>query len=82
FYRIVQDSQDYRWRSVTPLHTYYGDIDEVVPSYIATLPVQYQEIMGGATVTAIDAGNLANHRGTFVYGVADQKKWFDQLIAK
>jgi len=82
FYRIVQDSQDYRWRSATPLHTYYGDIDEVVPSYIATLPVQYQEIMGGATVTAIDAGNLANHRGTFVYGVADQKKWFDQLIAK
>ena len=77
---ILQDSQAYRWRSTTPLHTYYGAADEVVPIYIATMPVAYQQIMGGATVTAVAAGSQANHRGTFVYAVADQKKWFDQLL--
>ena len=40
------------------------------------------ERLRGSHFVAVDAGNLANHRGTFVYGIADQKKWFDQLIAK
>ncbi len=80
--QILQQSQAYRWRSVTPLHTYYGDIDEVVPEYIATLPAGYQQIMGGAKVTSVASGSKANHRGNFVYAVAHQKKWFDEYLEK
>lgn len=82
YMKLVQNNQAYRWRSVTPLQTYFGDIDEVVPEYIASLPVNYQKIMGGATATAIPAGAKADHRGTFMYAVAHQKKWFDELLEK
>jgi pimeloyl-ACP methyl ester carboxylesterase len=80
YWSILQDNQAYRWRSKTPLHTYFGDDDEVVPPYIATLPVDYQKLMGGAETTGVEVAK-ADHRGTFVYAVADQKKWFDQLLS-
>jgi len=79
FWQMVQDGQAYRWRSITPLRTYYGQADEVTSPYIATLPEGFQKATGGAAATGIDAGAKANHRGTFVYAVADQKKWFDAL---
>ena len=82
YYRLVQDNHAYRWRASTPVHTYYGDIDEVVPPYIATLPVGYQKIMGGAPVTAVASGSEADHRGNFVFAVADQKKWFDEVLGR
>jgi len=82
FWQIVQENQSYRWRSNTPVNTYYGDVDEVIPEYIAKLPVDYQSIMGGAKTTAIAAGAQANHRGTFLYAVEEQKKWFDQLLSQ
>ncbi|PRC94449.1 alpha/beta hydrolase family protein [Solimicrobium silvestre] len=81
YWALLQDSQAFRWRSITPLHTYYGDEDEVVPAYIATLPVSYQKFVGGASAVGIEV-KKANHRGTFVYAVANQKKWFDQLLTK
>ena len=56
-------------------------MDEVTPAFIATLPVGYQKIMGGAETTGVLAPK-ANHRGTFIYAVAAQKKWFDELLAK
>ncbi len=77
---LLQESHAYRWRSVTPARVYHGGIDEVTPVFIGTLPVGYQGIMGGATVTAVDAGPDADHRGTFLYGMKDQKEWFDQLL--
>lgn len=80
YWQILQDNQAYRWRSVTPLRTYYGGADEVTSSYIASLPVGFQKATGGAEATSVDAGAKANHRGTFVYAVADQKKWFDALL--
>jgi len=79
YWRLVQDNHSYRWRSEVPLRTYWGGSDEVIPPYIAQLPVGYQQLMGGAEVTAVASGDKANHRGNFVYAVADQKKWFDQL---
>ncbi len=79
YWSILQESQAYRWRSKTSLRSYYGDADEVVPPYIATLPVGYQKIMGGAETTAVEVTGKATHRGTFVYAVADEKKWFDQM---
>lgn len=82
YWSILQESQAYRWRSKTPLRTYYGDADEVTPAFIATLPVGYQNVMGGAETTDVEVSGQANHRGTFVYAVADQKKWFDHLLSQ
>lgn len=80
FWQMVQDNNSYRWRSQTPLNLYYGDSDEAVPEYIATLPVGYQQIMGGAQTISTPAGKLADHRGTFKFSVEHQKGWFDGMV--
>ena len=80
FFQKLQENQGYQWRFRTPSRYYYGKIDEVVPPYIATLPVAYQEAVGGATATAVYAGDVADHRGTFIFGMLDQKQWFDGLM--
>lgn len=80
YWQIVQDNHAYRFRSSTPQFTYWGGSDEVTPPYIAQMPVAYQQIMGGAPVTAVATGDKANHRGNFVSAVADQKKRFDALL--
>ena len=82
YWQICQDNQVYRWRSKTPLRSYYGDVDEVIPPFIAELPVGYQKVMGGAETVGVAVTNKANHRGTFVYAVADEKTWFDSLQDK
>jgi len=79
FFKKLQDNQAYRWRYSTPSRYYFGKMDEVVPPYVATLPVEYARTLGGATAEAVCAGDDANHRGTFLYGVLDQKAWFDSL---
>jgi len=79
FYRRLQDNQAYRWRYRTPSRYYYGKIDEVMPPYVATLPVDYTKAVGGAPAEAVYAGDSADHRGTFLFGVLDQKDWFDSL---
>ena len=80
YWRVLQDSQGYRWKSVTRLRTYYGGRDEVTPEYIGKLPAATQALVGGAATQAIDAGADADHRGVFVFGVLDQKRWFDALL--
>ena len=82
FYRRLQDNQAYRWRSRTPSRYYYGKVDEVIPPYVATLPVDYARTVGAAPAEAVYAGDSADHRGTFLFGVRDQKDWFDSLVAK
>jgi hypothetical protein len=82
YWQIIQDNNSYRWRSHTSLNLYYGDADEAVPEYIGTLPVGYQELIGGGHTTAIPAGKLADHRGTFKFAVDHQKKWFDGMLQK
>lgn len=79
FFRQLQANEAYCWRAKTPARLYYGQIDEVIAPHIATLPMKYQETMGGASMNAVFAGEGANHRGTFLYGILDQKKWFDEL---
>ena len=80
YWQLVQENQVFFWRSKTPLHTYYGEVDEACPAYIAQLPVGYQASMNGAATKAVSAGPKADHRGTFLFAVADQKAWFDQLL--
>lgn len=82
FYRQLQQNEAYCWRAKTPARLYYGQIDEVIAPPIATLPVKYQETMGGAPMQAVFAGEKANHRGTFLYGIRDQKNWFDAMRTK
>ena len=82
FYRRLQENQAYRWRYRTPSRYYYGKIDEVMPPYVATLPVDYAKAVGAAPAEARYAGDRADHRGTFLFGVLDQKDWFDSLSAQ
>lgn len=82
FYRLLQGNEAYRWRSRTPSRYYYGKIDEVMPPYVATLPVDYARTTGAAPAEAVYAGDEADHRGAFLFGINDQKVWFDSLLAK
>jgi len=82
FYRQLFENQGYQWRYKTPSRLYYGKADEVVPVYVATLPVAYQQTVGGVPATAVYAGDIADHRGTFIFGMLDQKQWFDSLMGK
>jgi len=80
YWRVLQDNQAYRWKSVTPLRSYIGSKDEVTPLWIGRLPEATQTLLGGAKAVAIDAGPDADHRAVFVFGVLDQKPWFDSLL--
>jgi pimeloyl-ACP methyl ester carboxylesterase len=81
YWQIVQQNQAYRWRGKTPLHCYFGAVDEVVPSTIGELPIGYQKVMGGAKASGIEViGPKANHHGAFVDAVAEEKKWFDSYL--
>lgn len=79
FFRQLQMNSSYRWRARTPTRYYYGQIDEVVTPYMVKLPVEYEQTLGGAPAQAVFAGEKADHRGTFLFSVNDQKKWFDEL---
>lgn len=80
FYRRLRENQAYQWRFLTPTRYYYGKIDEAIRPYVGTLPVDYQKTIGGAPSQAVYAGDVADHRGTFLFGVLDQKDWFDSLL--
>lgn len=81
YWEKVQQNQAYRWRSTTPVHCYYGKVDEVVPTFIAQLPIGYQKVMNGSETTAVEVtGVKANHHGAFVKAVAEEKKWFDSFL--
>ena len=82
YWEILRANEGYLWRSKTPLRSYYGEADEVTPVSIATLPATFQKIMGGAETTGVNAGEKADHRGTFLYSLAEEKKWFDQFLGK
>ena len=77
FFSKLRENQAFMWRSVTPCRYYYGKVDEVMPPYVATLAVGYTEAVGGAKAEAVYAGDVADHRGAFLYGVKDQKEFFD-----
>ncbi len=82
YWQILQADPGHRWRLRTPLRTYYGAADRACPPAIAQLPATYQPILGGAAVTAVPAGADADHRGAFLFAVAHQKTWFDELRAR
>ena len=77
FFRTLRENQAFMWRSATPCRYYYGKVDEVMPPYVSTLAAGYTEAAGGAKAEAVYAGDMADHRGSFLYGVKDQKEFFD-----
>jgi hypothetical protein len=82
YWKVLDQSQAYRWRSHTPMYNYYGGSDEVVPVFIAKLPETFQKVLGGGPTTAVYAGDKADHRATFLYSVLHEKKWFDGFLKK
>lgn len=82
YWQTLDSEQAYRWRSEVPLRVYYGGKDEVTPTAIGFLPQETQKLLGGTPAFAIDAGDNADHRGVFIYGVLDQKKWFDSFLVE
>ncbi len=82
FYQQLMENQAYQWRYATPTRYYYGAADECIAPYIAQLAVGFQETVGGASATAVFAGENADHRGAFVFGLRDQKAWFDEWLKK
>lgn len=71
-------NQGYRWFSFTPLHMYYGLVDEVVTVPVGLLPKYYDQALGNTNITAFPVVG-GNHRGTFLQAVANQKIWFDSF---
>ena len=82
FWELMEKSQVYRWRCKTPLTMYYGEKDEVVPIYVATLPQEFHKLIGRTTTSAKSAGAKADHRATFTHSVIYLKPWFDGFLKR
>lgn len=82
FWKTLENSQAYRWHCKTPLINYYGEADEVVPVFIATLPASFQTLLGSKATKSQSAGLKADHRATHVYAVINGKLWFDSFLKK
>lgn len=80
-FRQMQANRVYNWRFQTRTFYYYGDIDEVVTPYMVRLPVEYQKTLGGVPPVAVAAGEKADHRGTFLFSLADLQKRFDAMLS-
>jgi len=80
--KLVSEMHPYRWVVKTPVHMYYGDIDECLTTGLARLPMDYQKALGNNKVEAFSAGADANHRITYARAVPEFKKWFDNIQSK
>jgi dienelactone hydrolase len=79
FWKLLSDSEAYRWFSHTPLMAFYGMRDEAVPDYIASLAIHYMTTIGKANAQAINAGEQADHRNTYIKSLIDGKEWIERL---
>lgn len=82
FWSTLDGMDAYKWRCQTPLINYYGEIDEVVPVYIAKLAEYYHNLVGFGKTTAVSAGAKADHRATYIYSVIHAKPFFDSYLNK
>lgn len=82
FCNALNAAEGYRWKSTTPLRSYYGGKDEAIPVHLAKLAIEYQESLGKKNGELIDAGQDADHRAAYAYAVYHVKPWFDSFIKK
>ena len=80
--QAMNAAESYRWRSSTPLRSYYGEKDEAIPVELARLAIEYQQAMGKKDAEAILADPNADHRATFATALYQVKPWFDGMIKK
>lgn len=80
FVQMLDESASYRWLSRTPLRSYYGGRDEAVPDFVAALAVAYQSVLGKRNGEAVNAGDQADHRVTYVHALIDAKPWIDERM--
>lgn len=80
FFQALNASEGYRWKSITPLRSYFGGKDEVVSAHLAKLVIDYQESLGKKNGELIDAGQKADHRSTFAFTAYHVKPWFDSFL--
>lgn len=80
FSKILNESEAYRWLSKTPLRAYYGILDEAVPPYLAHLAIEYQTLLGKTNGQAINAGEKADHRNTYIQALIEVEPWFVSFL--
>jgi pimeloyl-ACP methyl ester carboxylesterase len=80
--KLISDMHPYRWVVKTPVHMYYGDIDECLTIGLARLPMDYQKALGNNKVEAYSTGTDANHRITYARATPEWKTWFDSMQKK
>ena len=82
FGKLASDLNTYKWIIQTPVHMYYGEIDEAVNIGLAKLPSEYQKALGNNLVESFSTGPDANHRIGYARAVPEWKIWFDDLSSK
>lgn len=80
FNRVLNDSDAYRWLSRTPFRVYYGGRDEAVPELLPWLAVEYQKYLGKTDAQAFSAGDMADHRATYIHALLDSAPWIDAAV--
>ena len=80
--RLISELHPYQWVIKTPLHMYYGDIDESLSIGLARMPFEFQKAIGNNLVEVFSAGSDANHRITYGRAVPKWKTWFDSMLIK
>lgn len=78
--KALTASEGYRWKSVTPLRSYYGERDEAIPVDLAQLAINYQALLGKKNGELFTAGINADHRGTYAFALYHVKPWFDNFL--
>lgn len=82
FCHALAAAEGYRWKSTTPLRSYYGEQDEVISVDLGKLAIEYQALLGKKNGELINAGQNADHRATYAYALYHVKPWFDSFIKK
>lgn len=80
FWASLDAMEAYKWRCQTPLLNYYGEVDEVLPPYVAKLAEGFHAVMGSFNTKAVYAGAKADHRATYVYSVVHAKAFYEQFL--
>jgi len=80
--KLVSEMHPYRWVVQTPVHMYYGEVDESLAVDLARLPYNFQKAMGSNKIELFSMGPDATHRITYGRAVPEWKTWFDSLLGK
>lgn len=80
--KLMGDMHPYRWDIKTPVHMYYGDIDQCLTIDLARLPYNWQKAIGNDKVEVFSVGADGTHRLAYGRAVPEWKKWFDSLLTK